>query len=249
MLINNDTPYVGKIKLSFTKNPNDVVTHSYSILNKIHLNLGFTKLVSRVFPFKLANGYHKLDKDKIELILLKTKGKIGIHEWWLCTSKKTGYNKTKYSKPDAKLWDILDHNILEESFVSQKNIYIGNIQDAWWYYKNNLEVYEPKPYGVAREFGENGETTGYYGYSHRGGALFEKGQRIFDSNYIAKKEDYPDWQWAGFVQEFEKTNWDYLSKSESPEITAIVPFNMRGKKIIETWDDAILAATNLSKYL
>lgn len=240
MFIENTTPYIGKLKYRLEKNPYYTTGNPYSLLNKVHLDLGFVKIVSRIHPNKLENGYHELDSEKLKLILLNTKGKIGIHEWWDVSSKKTGITKQKYTEPDEKIWDIRFHGILEESFVSQDEKYIGDIQDAWWYYKNDLVVYEPYPHGVARKLGSNGKTLGYYGHTHRGGAIFKKGDRLFDEYYIPKKEDYPDWQWAGWVRD--NCNTDQL-------IEESIPFQMRGSKTIETWDDAIQAAINLSKYL
>ena len=249
MFIKNTTPYVGKIKLTFEKEPHYTSSNPYSVLNTIHWDFGFTKLVSRMYPTLLENGYHEIDPEKIKLINEKTKGKIGIHEWWVCTSKNTGYNKTKYSEPDSKIWEINDHNILEESFVSRSEKYIGDIQDAWWYVQNNLEVCEDYPNGVAREVGEFRNTTGFYGYTHRGGALFKKGDRIFDENYKPKETDYPDWQWAGWKLELE----DLKSNPEDVMVLLtmkdIIPFNQRGQVIIDTWDEAKEAARNLSKYL
>lgn len=246
MFIENTTPYVGKLKLKFDKHPYHTDSNPYSLLNKIHLDLGFTKLVSRMYPKQLKNGFHEIDSEKINLILLNTKGKIGVHEWWDVSSKKTGKTKQKYKEPDPNIYDIRFHGILEESFVSNGEQYIGDIQDAWWYYQNNLEVFEPHPHGVAKKIGDNGETVGFYGYTHRGGAMFKKGDRLFDKSYEPKEEDYPEWQWAGWVREFKKYPPDL---SEEMEISEIIPFNLRGKITINTWDEAAQAAINLAKYL
>ncbi len=253
MFIKNTTPYVGKIKFTFEKNPYYTSSGPYSVLNKVCWNLGFTKLVSRMYPEKMENGYHKIDPIKIKLITLNTKGQIGIHEWWECKSIKTGKTQKKYSQPDESIWEIINHFELPESFVSSNNDYIGDVQDAWWYYQNNLEVYEPYPHGVAKQIGEDGETIGYYGYTHRGGSAFKKGDRLFDENYIPKEEDYPEWQWFGWKNQWEDDykNGDDLNKKwlDSDGIAGHIPFNLRGNKIIETWDDAITASINLSKYL
>lgn len=58
-MIKNNTVYNGKIKLMFDKYPEWSGCGSY--LNKIHLNLGFTKLVSRIY----VNQY--LSDESIEL--------------------------------------------------------------------------------------------------------------------------------------------------------------------------------------
>ena len=45
IMIKNHTPYLGKIYLKFEKDP---YYTGNTKLNKVHLNLGFTKLVSRI---------------------------------------------------------------------------------------------------------------------------------------------------------------------------------------------------------
>ncbi len=54
-MIKNETPYIGKIKLKFEKFPHYRGSQS-GMLNKVHLNLGFTKLVSRMYPNQTLEG-------------------------------------------------------------------------------------------------------------------------------------------------------------------------------------------------
>jgi hypothetical protein len=53
-MIKNTTPYIGKIRLKFEKFPEYT---GKSKLNKIHLDLGFTKLVSRITPLQNLDGW------------------------------------------------------------------------------------------------------------------------------------------------------------------------------------------------
>ena len=53
-MIKNTTPYIGKLKLKFEKFPEYT---GKSKLNKIHFNLGFTKLVSRITPVRTLSGW------------------------------------------------------------------------------------------------------------------------------------------------------------------------------------------------
>jgi hypothetical protein len=53
-MIKNTTPYIGKIRLKFEKYPEYT---GKSKLNKIHLDLGFTKLVSRITPLQNLEGW------------------------------------------------------------------------------------------------------------------------------------------------------------------------------------------------
>lgn len=251
MFIHNTTPYKGKLYLKFEKYPyytND------TLLNKVHLDLGFTKIVSRIKPHKTEEGYNTLDSDKIKLINEHTGGVVGIHEWWECASKKTGRIRKKYSEPDLSRWDVIFHGKLPDAFVSREdNTYIGDILHGWWYYKNGLKVYQRHPYGVALETDQFGKLTGVYGYSHRGGAMFEIGDRIFDPLYEPLEKHYPDWQWYGWVKEYEELyeKADEFTKKDMKEtgIAYVIPFNMRGEKRIDLWDEAIQSAINLSKHL
>jgi len=247
MFIENTTPYKGKIKLKFEKFPE---YSGQSVLNKIHFDFGFTKLVSRMYPYKTNEGYTHLDPEKVKLIVENTGGLIGVHEWWECVSKNTGRRKKTYKKPNTNVWEIIFHGKLPESFVSEKdNTYIGDVERGWWYYQNNLRVCQEHPYGVALEVDKFKKITGVYGYSHRGGAMFEIGHRVFNGHYDPKKEDYPKWQWLGFVMEMNSGSAEYLLDGEYKQISDYIPFNLRGTKVIETWEEAIEAAKNLSEYL
>ena len=54
-LIKNRTPYLGKMILKFEKYPHYSSSQDGK-LNKVHLNLGFTKLVSRFIPKQVMDG-------------------------------------------------------------------------------------------------------------------------------------------------------------------------------------------------
>ena len=230
--IKNQTPYIGKIKLKFEKHPH-YKSGSKGMLNKVHLNLGFTKLVSRMIPKNVMGGDSNIDPKKIELIEKYTGGVIGEH---------------RFGKDNQ--------HILENSFLSKNGEYIGNIEDAWWYYKNNFVVCEDYPRGVAEKF----ESTdygnliiGYYGYSHRGGALFKIGDRIFDNYYLPCASDYTEEEWKEFNLKFQKSVKDAdevdMKYIYNDGISSVIPFNKRGKKVIENWKEAREAAIALSKYL
>jgi hypothetical protein len=230
--IKNQTPYIGKIKLKFEKHPH-YKSGSKGMLNKVHLNLGFTKLVSRMVPKNVMDGNSNIDPKKIELIEKYTGGVIGEH---------------RFGKDNQ--------HILENSFLSKSGKYIGNIEDAWWYYKNNFFVCEDYPKGVAEKFKSTdfgNLIVGYYGYSHRGGQLFKIGDRLFDQNYEPKKEDYSEDEWNKWKSDFGRAydNGDGLTKKWMTDdgIKYVIPFNKRGPKNISTWKEAKQAAINMSKYL
>lgn len=215
-MIKNNTPYLGKIKLTFEKDP---YYTGQSKLNKVHLNLGFTKLVSRIFPNQLKSEGWEVDRNKIRLIELFTGGVVGLYKF--------------------------EGGELPNSFMTRDGEYLGDIEQGWEYYQEDLMVCQR---GVALAM------DGYYGYTHRGGQIFKVGDRLFDGDYTPKEEDYEEWEWAGFQEKYEKV---ILKAKDSLElewlkedgITSIIPFNKRGKKEIENLEEAKQAAINMSKYL
>lgn len=268
-IIKNNTPYVGKIFLTFEKDPN---YSGSSYLNKIHLNLGFTKLVSRLRPTRTLEG-SQIDEEKKRLIEANTGGKISTYTWYIVKGTKGTFKTTQRPKHDK---DIIDEYTLYNSFVTDSGNYIGDIRDAWWYYQNNLFVCKEYPSGVALKIKdrnkpatlhnaifdpyenfvtslmENDNLEGYYGYTHRGGQLFQIGDRLFDEHYEPREEDYEAWQWAGWVEEFEAKRAaadDFDREHIYDSIKSIIPFKDRGPKVIETWSEALTAAKNLSNYL
>ena len=254
-IIKNQTPYVGKTRLKFEKNPH-YSSGEDGMLNKVHVNLGFTKLVSRIVPKRNLDGYI-MDPEKIESINKWTWGKIGTHH--------VGGDKS-------------GEFTLTNSFLAQDGSYIGGVKEGWRYYKNNLIVCREYPCGVAiklktyspdnsmknsikdpyenyvTEQVENDNVVGYYGYTHRGGQTFKIGDRLFQEDYKPKKEDYPEKEWAKYEKAFRKSlanSEDDLDRKWMNEsgISYVIPFKMRGPKIIENWDEARQAAINMSKYL
>lgn len=221
-MIKNTTPYIGKIKLKFEKHPH--YTDSVSKLNKIHLNLGFTKLVSRIYPNKTLNGW-EVDSFKIDLINNHTGGVIGVH--WIDNREP----KDEFTLPN--------------SFLTKDGRYIGDVETGWWYYENNLKVCEDYPHGVAEKY-ENSELVGYYGYTHRGGQLFKIGNKLFDEHWIPNPMEIKS-SWVDDYEESTGKKFSYNTNLE--DIVSYILFTERGSKTIETLEEAKQAAINMSKYL
>lgn len=257
MLLENTTPYLGKLVFRFEKYPEYTGGKSYSVHNKTYLNLGFTKLVSRLIVKRDKETGLMVDPEKIKLIEEYTNGKIGTYRWWVVQSDDGGTpNPTVYSKKEIDGRKVIFKGELDNYFMTNWGESIGDISTAWWYYKNHMKVYNKYPHGVAMVMknwkpGRPNyiDVSGYYGHSHRGGQTFKIGDRLFDETYIPVQEDYPEWQWAGYEQGMENSDWSYLLESESPNIVDVIPFTMRGKKTIKNWKDVVQAAINLSKYL
>ena len=239
-LIKNTTPYLGKLFLKFEKHPYYTSSQDGK-LNKVHLNRGFTKLVSRMKPKQvMEGGPSNIDPKKIELIEKYTGGVIGTHKFG---------NDGEY--------------ILENSFLTEDGQYIGDINTAWWYFQNGMTVCEDYPHGVAVVWntskfdktlvsGQDG-IKGYYGYTHRGGSTFKIGDRLFEEDYDPVVEDYDrkefEKYWKKYVKQHSKADdvdrkWIY-----GDGIKAVIPFNQRGKEVIKNWEQAKQAAINVSKHL
>ena len=244
-MIVNRTPYYGRLRFKFEKNPH-YTGGGNGILNKVHLNLGFTKLVSRMIPYRNDNGW-VVSTDCTKLISKFTGGKIGSHTFH--NGEHTLYN----------------------SFLTNNGDYIGDIERGWWYYQNNFVVCEDYPHGVAIQLKENnyfkkndrtyhssdlnmdGDAVGYYGYTHRGGSIFKIGDRLFEEDYTPVADDYDEEEFEMYWKKFTNglSNADEFDKKwiYGDGIKSVMPFNRRGKKVIETWDEAMQAAINVSKYL
>jgi hypothetical protein len=247
-LIKNETPYLGELKLMFDKNPDWI---GRTVLNKVHLNLGFTKLVSRIKPNTTMNGW-EVDLDKIKLIESYTGGKIG--EYWV----------------DGR--EPKDEFTLNNSFLHPDGRYIGDIRDGWWFYKNKMIVTDKKPSGVAMKLKtrdsvvstiiyeenkngwfdrvvESGNIEGFYGYTHRGGSLFKIGDKIFDENWIPKLNEIKT-SWLDDYEQYTGEKIESLSDNNLQiRIVGVIPFTERGSEIIKTWEEAEQSAINMSNYL
>ena len=229
-MIKNTTPYIGKIRLKFEKYPE---YSGKSKLNKIHLDLGFTKLVSRITPYRDTSGW-VINPECKYLIDIHTGGMVNNH----------AFGNTIQEKKEQQL---------PNSFLTKDGQYIGDIEIGWWYYKNNMKVCEKYPRGVAECYDNKGNHIGYHGYTHRGGQTFRIGDRLFDASYKPKEEDYQEWEWAGWKLKFDKSyeKGDALDKKWMDEsgIGYVIPFKKRGKKLIENMEECLQAAINMSKDL
>ena len=188
----------------------------------------------------MEGGPSNIDPEKIELINEYTGGVIGTHKW-----------------------DDNDEYVLENSFLTKDGQYIGDIKTAWWYFQNGITVCEEHPHGVAVVWntskfdktlvsGQDG-IFGYRGYTHRGGATFKIGDRLFDEDYNPVVEDYDEKEfkkyWKKYTKSYNKGDDFDRKHIYNDGIKSVIPFNKRGKQVIEDWEQAKQAAINMSKYL
>ena len=92
----------------------------------------------------------------------------------------------------------------------------------------------------------------YYGYSHRGVIGFGIGDYLFDENNENESMYYENLRYRL------KFLWSLITHIKSPVdfqwavesgIKYIIPFKKRGSKIIETQEEALLAAKHMADYL
>ena len=240
-MIENQTPYLGKVKFRFQKSPNYI---GKSILNQVHLDLGFVKLVSRVFPEKDKNGWIP-DINKIYKINRFTGGYIRKYSW--------SHSGETFNIPN--------------SFVSKDGTLIGDLRTGWSYYQNNLKVCDDFPKGVAVKYDDVEKTThhaslkygtpkivGYVTSTHRGESLFKIGDRYFESDYIPNIQDYDEHEWnkynSEFIQSIKNTkDSNERKKIEEGGIKNFIPYSRLGKEKIKTLSEAKQSAINLYTYL
>jgi hypothetical protein len=229
-MIKNTTPYIGKLRLKFEKYPEYTGKDK---LNKIHLDLGFTKLVSRITPYRDTSGW---------LINPQAKYLIDRHTGGMINNYAFG--NTIQEKKEQQL---------PNSFLTKDGDYVGDIERGWWYYKNKMKVCDKYPHGVAEIYDDEENLIGYHGYTHRGGQTFKIGDRLFDANYKPQKEDYEEWEWTGWEYKYLELygKSDALDKKWMREsgIGYVIPYKKRGKLIIEDMGMALQAAINMSKDL
>jgi hypothetical protein len=83
--------------------------------------------------------------------------------------------------------------------------------------------------------------------------MFKIGDRLFDEKYEPKKGDYDEHQWDEWEKRFNELyeSEDELGKKwmDADGISYVIPFKLRGSKIIETMEEAFDAAKNMSNYL
>ena len=232
-MIKNQTPYVGKIKLAFDKSP--YWSNGNSKLNAVHLNLGFTKLVSRIYPNRTKSGDYEILPETITRIEKETGLKVYTH--------KFGPNM-EYELPN--------------SVHTPDGKYVGSIEEGWWYVKNGLRSTKGSHPHTA--WAKN--TKQWIGYSHRGSCAFGKGDKLFDAKWSPKEEDllkYEQYftkkldQYEKDYQEWEQSSSEHKAPADEMTMakwaTQFIPFKLRGSKTIHSYEDAYKAAVNFANYI
>lgn len=225
-MIKNTTPYLGKVRLKFEKFP---YYGGSSKLNKVHLNLGFTKLVSRIKPDMNDDGW-VVNPECIDLI-----------------QKNTGLKVETYKfGPDNEY-------TLPNSCIHPNGDYVGSIEEGWWYYTNGLTAVK----GTHRHTAWCAKDKRWIGYSHRASQSFGKGDMLFDQTWKLTDDLLPDYKrfYEPYLSDYFETlaqdKLDGVKEELSINEWAIgyIPFTLRGFKKIKTYEDAQVAAANFATYI
>lgn len=260
-LFKNYTIYQGKPFLRIEKDPYYTRGgRNGHILNKVLLNLKFFMIVTRV-----NKGF--LDKEKVSLINNNTGGVIDEYRYREVFENGEYKRIVLNSKNKKEFFSFKREDIVNDftsmSFLSQKGEYLGDAELGWWYYTNNLYVYDKFIKGVAYVLERNAyglmkeNIKGVYGFSHRGGSVFEIGDRLFESDYIPSKDDYTEKEWLKYSYKLKKLmnkavkNNDkmLIDDIQRDGISYVMPFNRRGRIVISDIKQATMAAINLSEHL
>jgi hypothetical protein len=230
-MIKNTTPYLGKIRLKFERFP---YYSGKDKLNKIHLNLGFTKLISRITPLRDELGW-VVNPVCIDLIEKNTGLRVRTH--------KFGTD---------------EEYVLPNSCISPDGVYVGDIETGWWYYKHGLRSIK----GTHPSTAWSKETKKWIGYSHRASCAFGKGDKLFDASWKPSDEELPLYKqyYEKYLKEYykEQTEWaksDSKHKAPEEEMTlnswavGHIPFKFRGGAKISSYEQAYEAAVNFAKYI
>jgi hypothetical protein len=228
--IKNNTPYLGRLVLRIEKESNYKSTKK-GFLNKVHLDLKIFKLVTRLIP-KLDDRGWVVDPEKVALIEKYTGGivkeKIEIdNESKSCFTRK-------------------------HIFLTKNKKYVGDIFKGWWYYENQMVVFEEMPTNISVKY-ENRKIIGYFIITETENVMVRIGDRIFNEDYIPSKKEFNKKDWDKWRKNFYKVYYKALGwQKRELEVRGMfhfLPYNMRGLKKITNINEAKESAIKIYEYI
>ena len=217
-MFKNKTPYLGKMKFSFEKNP---LPSQDSPLNGVILNLGFTKLVSRI---NLSNGVkvHPETVAKIE--------------------KETGLFIHDLPADQSPTCETLHYQCFHPN-----GDHMGSIEIGWWFLQMKMRATKGKSINTAW----NTDGKQWVGFSGPIACAFGKGDKVFDPNWVPSDEDLLNLQkyYCKRLEEYEKEVYEWSASTSDKKVPEEqmtinywaldhIPYNLRGTKVIKSYEDA-----------
>lgn len=232
-MIHNDTVYVGKPKLSFKRYAD--CQPATKALNKIHLNLGFTKLISTV-------STKEYDQKKLRLIEAHTNTVVKT-----ITLNEEGIISDCYIFYGNKPYFTDDNTLITTGVFTTGGSYIGCPETGWYLYQEGLEADNRIP-GIA--YSPN--KKGWVAFSHRGHCIFKMYDMLFDEDWRPENPaDYIQY-WGGKLSDVDLAvleDADYDLELFQEYVIDYIPFQKRGATLIEHMHQARRAVRNLHLYM
>lgn len=222
--------YLGKLYFTITTE-SPYFSSRGDILNRLHFKFLGLYFASRLIKRETKKGYRK-DQSLIRVFESTCGVKVGNYQF---------KDKTKNTYDDWLLPDAVT-TLVGSNFV-------GTLDDCYWLLERSIVVCDEFP-----SAGYSMKENAWVGWSHRASCSFKVGDRLFDENYKPLESDYTKAEWLAFTEAFQKSldnAEDELDRKWIKEdgISHIIPFKMRGPKIIENREEAKQAAINFSKYV
>lgn len=229
-LVKNDTPYEGKLILKFEKNPL-YKSIKKGFLNKIHFDLFFFKVVTRIIP-KIEN----------RLVVLNENSKVLIEKYTSCElHRKVELND------EIESGSIITHNL-----VYDKKYFWGDVDFAWWMFKNQIIVSKERPQFLAFKY-ENGKIISGYIKLKSGGLFIKIGDKIFENNYNPSAPYHEPKFWKKILKEYykelRKADKETKGKIIKQGFKKYIPVQQHGRFQIITKEDLILSAERIFNFL
>ena len=231
-MLKNNTPYLGRVFLKFEKDPQP---SNETPLNGIILNLGFTKLVSRIKP-DLVYGEVQVHPETVALIERDTNLKIHSLQAKDNPTGKTMRYQTFHPNGD----------------------HLGSIEIGWAYLKLGLKAIKGKDIYTAW----SPSTKQWIGFiAGKKACAFSKGDKLFDPSWVPtdsellELESYYVNQHHKYVLEYEEWQASTSPKKATEEemslnhwVLDLIPANLRGSKVIKSYEESYDAALAFSNY-
>ena len=219
-MIKNNTPYLGKLKFKFEKYPEYT---DGTVLNKIHLNLGFTKLVSRV-------SSETPDPTKVELINRRTGGRIATYKLKdsneLIPNSFVTLNGDYIGDIRVGWWYYLNSMaVCPDQPLGVAEIWSDSEIVGYYGYSHRG--------GCAFKIGDR---------------LFDENFTPMEKHYLPKQ--WAGWveQLEADLKQEDLDDW-IRKDIEDDGVARYIPFNLKGRAVIKNMGQAKQAAINISNYL